>query len=163
MLRRPGPRYTAHSLLLRLPLVGRLILASEMARFSRMLAIMLGSSVDMLDALAIATKAVTLAPLQRHLNTVMDEVREGGALSRALGRSPLVPPLLPHLVSNGESSGNLIEMLDTAAESFEFKVQNALSLLLSLIEPLLILVMGGIVLTIVIAILLPIFEMNQLV
>lgn len=163
VLRRPGPRYTAHAALLRVPVLGRLIQVSEIARFSRMLAIMLGSSVDMLDALAIAAKSVTLAPLQRHLASVMDEVREGGALSRALGRSPLVPPLLPHLVGNGESSGNLIEMLDTAAESFEFKVQNTLSLLLSLIEPLLILVMGAIVLTIVIAILLPIFEMNQLV
>lgn len=163
VLRRPGPRYALHAALLRLPILGRLIQASEIARFSRMLAIMLGSSVDMLDALAIAAKAVTLAPLQRHLGAVMDEVREGGALSRALGRSPLVPPLLPHLVGNGESSGNLIEMLDTASESFEFKVQNTLSLLLSLIEPLLILVMGAIVLMIVIAILLPIFEMNQLV
>ncbi len=163
LIQRPGPRYAAHSALLRVPVVGRLILSSEIARFSRMLAIMLGSSVDMLDALAIATKAVTLTPLHRHLEAVMDEVREGGALSRALARSPLVPPLLPHLVGNGESSGNLIEMLDTATESFEFKVQNTLSLLLSLIEPLLILLMGGIVLTIVIAILLPIFEMNQLV
>lgn len=163
LLRRPGPRRTLHQALLRTPVVGRLLLSSEIARFSRMLAIMLGSSVDMLDALAIAAKSVTLAPLQEHLNTVMDEVREGGALSHALGRSSLVPPLLPHLVGNGESSGNLIEMLDTAAESFEFKVQNTLSLLLGLIEPLLILVMGGIVLTIVIAILLPIFEMNQLV
>lgn len=163
VLRRPGPRFAAHSFLLRVPVLGRLIMFSEISRFSRMLAIMLGSSVDMLDALAIASKSVSLAPLQRHLVTVMDEVREGGALSRALGRSPLVPALLPHLVGNGESSGNLIDMLDTAAESFEFKVENTLSVLLSLIEPLLILAMGAIVLTIVIAILLPIFEMNQLV
>jgi len=163
VLQRPAARRRLHAILLRLPVLGRLILSSEIARFSRMLAIMLSSSVDMLDALAIATKSVTLLPLQDHLDTVMDEVREGGALSRALGRSALVPPLLPHLVGNGESSGNLIEMLDTAAESFEFKVQNTLALLLGLIEPLLILVMGGIVLTIVVAILLPIFEMNQLV
>ncbi len=163
VLQHPGPRYAAHSALLRTPVVGRLILSSEIARFSRMLAIMLGSSVDMLDALTIAAKAVTLAPLHRHLEAVMDEVREGGALSRALARSPLVPPLLPHRVANGESSGNLIEMLDTAAESFELKVQNNLKLILSFLEPLLILAMGGIVLTIVIAILLPIFEMNQLV
>jgi general secretion pathway protein F len=163
VLRRPGPQYAFHATLLRAPVLGRLIIASEISRFSRMLAIMLGSSVDMLDALAIATKAVAMRPLQRHFAAVMEEVREGSALSRALGRSPLVPPLLPHLVANGESSGNLIEMLDTAAESFEFKVQNTLSLLLSLLEPLLILVMGAIVLAIVIAILLPIFEMNQLV
>jgi general secretion pathway protein F len=163
VLRRPGPRYAFHALLLRLPVLGRLLRASEVARFARMLAIMLGSSVDMLDALAIASKSVGLVPLQRNFASAMEEVREGGALSRALGRSPLIPPLLPHLIANGESSGNLIEMLDTAAESFEIKVQNTLTLLLSLLEPLLILVMGAIVLAIVIAILLPIFEMNQLV
>lgn len=163
VLHQPAPRYAAHAALLRAPILGRLLRASEVARFARMLAIMLGSSVDMLDALAIATKAVGLLPLQRHFTAAMDEVREGSALSRALARSPQMPPLLPHLVANGESSGNLIEMLDTAAESFEIKVQNTLTLLLSLLEPLLILVMGAIVLTIVIAILLPIFEMNQLV
>ena len=74
-----------------------------------------------------------------------------------------MPALVPHLIANGEASGNLVEMLDTAAEAYEFKVENTLGLLLSIIEPLLILVMGGIVLAIVIAILLPIFEMNQLV
>ncbi len=163
LLRRPGPQFFVHVLLLRAPILGRLIIAGEIARFSRMLAIMLGSSVDMLDALAIANKAVTFIPLQRLLVTATDEVREGGALSRALGKATLIPPLLPHLVGNGESSGNLIEMLDTAAESFEFKVENSLALVLSLIEPLLILIMGSIVLLIVIAILLPIFEMNQLV
>ncbi len=162
-LRRPAPRHAFHSLLLKLPIVGRLIIASEASRFARMLAIMLGSSVDMLDALAIASKAAAFLPLQRHYTKVIEEVREGGALSTAIGRSPLIPALLPHLIANGESSGNLIEMLDTAAESFEFKVQSTLTLLLSLLEPLLILVMGSIVLAIVIAILLPIFEMNQLV
>ncbi len=159
----PKPRSFLHTTLLRLPLIGKLLGISEFGRFSRMLAIMLSSSVDMLDALAIASKTVVLLPLQRHLDVVMEEVREGGALSRALMRSPWVPPLLPHLVANGESSGNLVEMLDTAAESFEFKLQNMLSVLLGLLEPLLILLMGALVLAIVIAILLPIFDMNQLV
>lgn len=162
-LQRPGSRRALHRLLLRMPVVGRLVQATEVARFSRMLAIMLGSSVDMLDALAIATRSVTLLPLSDHLEAVTLDVREGSPLGRALARSSLVPPLLPHLVASGESSGNLVEMLDAAAESFELRTQNTLTLLLGLLEPLLILVMGGIVLVIVIAILLPIFEMNQLV
>jgi general secretion pathway protein F len=163
LLRKDRPRFVFHRFLLAVPVLGKLLLSTETARFARMLAIMLGSSVDMLDALAIAARSVSLAPLQRHLKQVIEEVREGSSLSRALAKSSLVPPLLPHLIGSGESSGNLVEMLDTGAESFEFKVQNQLSLLLGLLEPLLILLMGAIVLTIVIAILLPIFEMNQLV
>jgi general secretion pathway protein F len=163
LVQKDRPRFLFHRFLLSVPVLGKLLLSSETARFARMLAIMLGSSVDMLDALGIAAKSVTLVPLQRHLKQVIEEVREGSSLSRALAKSPLVPPLLPHLIGSGEASGNLVEMLDTGAESFEFKVQNQLSLLLGLLEPLLILLMGAIVLTIVIAILLPIFEMNQLV
>lgn len=162
-LRRPGPRDKLHRLLAGLPIAGRLALENDAARFARTLAIMLGSSVGMLDALLIASKAVGMLPLRAHITQTIAEVREGEALSRALARSRLVPPLLTHLTASGESSGNLIEMLDTAAEAFEYKVQNSLSLGLSLVEPLLILIMGGIVLVIVIAILLPIFEMNQLV
>ncbi|MBM4227077.1 MAG: type II secretion system protein GspF [Gammaproteobacteria bacterium] len=162
-LQKDKPRFLFHRFLLAVPVLGKLLVSSETARFARMLAIMLGSSVDMLDALGIAAKSVTLSPLQKHLRDVIEEVREGSALSRALVKSSLVPPLLPHLIGSGEASGNLVEMLDTGAESFEFKVQNQLSLLLGLLEPLLILLMGAIVLTIVIAILLPIFEMNQLV
>lgn len=162
-LRRPAPRLAFHRLLVATPVLGVLLRVTESARFARMLGIMLGSSVDMLDALAISAKAVTLAPYQLLLAQVIEEVREGTALSTSLGRSRLVPPLLPHLIGSGEASGNLVEMLDTAAESFEFKIQNQLSLLLGLLEPLLILLMGGMVLAIVIAILLPIFEMNQLV
>jgi general secretion pathway protein F len=162
-LKRSGPRFALHALLARLPLIGRLLIENDMARFSRMLAIMLGSSVDMLDALNIASKSVGLMPLRRHIETTVDSVREGEALSHALAASPLTPPLLVHLCASGEAGGNLIEMLDTAAEAFEYKVQNSLALALSLLEPLLILFMGSLVLGIVIAILLPIFEMNQLV
>lgn len=162
-LQRPGPRLAFHRLLVKVPVLGPLLRVTDSARFARMLGIMLGSSVDMLDALAIAAKAVTLAPYRLHLDNTIAEVREGTALSKALARSSLVPPLLPHLIASGEASGNLVEMLDTAGESFEFKVQNQLSLLLGLLEPLLILLMGAVVLAIVVAILLPIFEMNQLV
>ncbi len=163
LLRRPQLLFYFQRGLLKLPVVGRLILAGSLARFARMLAIMLSSSVDMLDALAIAIKGTSILPIQHDLTRAMEEVREGNALSRALGKSAYVPALVPHLIANGEASGNLVEMLDTAAEAYEFKVENTLGLLLSIIEPLLILVMGGIVLAIVIAILLPIFEMNQLV
>ena len=163
MIKRPAIRYRWHSLLMGLPYVGRLLIESNVSRFSRMLAIMLSSSVDMLDALKIASKSVYLVPLQESINTALIAVREGSALHKALREAPEIPSIVPHLVASGESAGNLVEMLDTAAESLEYRVQNFLALALSLIEPLLIIVMGGIVLLIVIAILLPIFDMNQLI
>ena len=128
-----------------------------------MLAIMLGSSVDMLDALLISSKSIYLLPLREEINLVLHAVKEGESLSKALKESPNIPSIIPHLVVSGETSGNLVEMLDTGAESLAYRVDNFLGILLGLLEPALILIMGGIVLVIVIAILLPIFEMNQLV
>ncbi|MEM7467917.1 MAG: type II secretion system F family protein, partial [Pseudomonadota bacterium] len=159
LLRRPGFRFAWHSLLMRTPLLGKLMINSDVSRFTRMLAIMLGSSVDMLDSLLIASKSVYLLPLREEINLTLERVKEGEALSKALSDSPSVPSIIPHLVVSGESSGNLVEMLDTGAESLEYRVENFLKILLGLLEPALILIMGAIVLLIVIAILLPIFDM----
>ena len=163
MLRRERFRRGWHTFLIRLPLVGKLLINADISRFTRMLAIMLSSSVDMLDSLLIASKSIYLLPLREEMNMALDRVREGESLSKALNESPNVPSIIPHLVVSGESSGNLVEMLDTGAESLEYRVENFLSVLLGLLEPALILIMGAIVLLIVIAILLPIFDMNQLV
>ena len=162
-LQKPNFRAQWHRLLMKMPLLGTLLIESDIGRFTRMLSIMLSSSVDMLDALVIASKSTYLIPLRKQLDGVIVQVREGEALNRALNEVDRMPSIVPHLALSGESSGNLEEMLDTAAETLEYRVQNFLSLLMGLIEPLLILVMGAIVLLIVIAILLPIFDMNQLV
>jgi general secretion pathway protein F len=163
LLKKNGFRYKVHQILMSLPLVGKLLINSDASRFTRMLAIMLGSSVDMLDALLIASKSIYLSPLKDEINLVLLAVKEGESLSNALKDSPHMPSIIPHLVVSGESSGNLVEMLDTGAETLEYRVDNFLNVLLGLLEPALILLMGGIVLLIVIAILLPIFDMNQLV
>ena len=158
-----GFRTKWHQLLLSTPLLGRLLIDSDIGRFTRMLSIMLASSVTMIDALNIASKSIYLLPMRHRIDKLIDRVREGEALNQALDDVENMPNIVPHLVLSGESSGNLEEMLDTAAETLEYRVQNFLSLLMGLVEPLLILVMGAIVLAIVIAILLPIFDMNQLV
>ncbi len=163
LLNRVRFRYKVHQFIMRLPLIGKLLINSDASRFTRMLAIMLGSSVDMLDALLIASKSIYLLPLKDEINLVLLAVKEGESLSNALKDSPHMPSIIPHLVVSGESSGNLVEMLDTGAETLEYRVDNFLNILLGLLEPALILIMGGIVLVIVIAILLPIFDMNQLV
>ena len=90
-------------------------------------------------------------------------MREGGGLARALGKSKLFPPLVIHLIASGEQSGKLDLMLVRAAEAQTRELENWVAALTALLEPVLILVMGGIVLFIVIAIMLPIIEMNQLV
>ncbi|MGR8947865.1 MAG: type II secretion system inner membrane protein GspF [Gammaproteobacteria bacterium] len=152
-----------HSLVSKIPLIGKLIIDADIGRFTRMLSIMLSSSVTMIDALVIASKSIYLLPMRARIDKVTERVREGESLNQALEDVESMPNIVPHLVLSGESSGNLEEMLDTAAETLEYRVQNIMSLLLSLAEPLLILILGAIVLLIVIAILLPIFDMNQMV
>ncbi|MGE0486276.1 MAG: type II secretion system inner membrane protein GspF [Gammaproteobacteria bacterium] len=162
-LRREGVRRRVHGALMRLPVLGGLLVETECAKFARTLGILLGSGVDMLDALAIAAKSVVLVPLRDALSGVVVRVREGAALGQSLRDTGIAPPLLSHLVTSGEQSGELSRMLDTAAQTFDHKNANAVAVALGLFEPLLIFLMGGIVLFVVVAILLPIFEMNQLV
>lgn len=149
--------------LLRLPLVGRLLQTLALARFSRILSLLLASGVPLLRALEISSETVA----NRAYRTVLDEARlrmaEGGRLSATLERSPLFPPLLTHLIQVGERSGSLEESLETAGRSFEREFEASISRLLGLLEPLLVLAMGLMVGLVVIAVLLPIFELNQLI
>lgn len=163
LTKRPAVRFALHQQLIRTPLIGKFLIQSDSARFARTLSILLSSGVDMLDALAIAAQAVSLLPLRKRLNEVVVSVREGESLSVALQRSNMLPGLLVQLTASGENSGELPRMLDTAAMAFEQKTTNAITLILGIIEPALIFLMGALVLFIVIAILLPIFEMNQLI
>ena len=162
LLRQPRVRLVVDRVLLRLPLSGALIAEADGARFARTLAILLDSGLPMIDALRIAAAAVANTATRGDVDAAIERVREGAALSQGLSRVRGFPPLLAHLVANGEQSGELPRMLDSAAEAHERGMQGRLSVLLGLAEPLLILAMGGIVLLIVIAILLPIFDMNRL-
>lgn len=162
-LRNPQRRYAFHALLLRLPVLGRLTRAVHAARFASTLAILVGSRVPLLSALQAGAGVVSNLPMKQALEETQRRVREGAPLSRALGVSKLFPPLLVHMIASGEASGRLDDMLERAATQQSGEVENRLATLTSLFEPVLILLMGVLVLVIVMAMLLPIFEMNQLV
>ncbi len=163
LLRRESARRKWHRFLLRLPLVSRLIRGMNAARFARTLSILAESGVPVLDALRISAEVVTNLPMHAAVENAARQVREGASLSRSLSQSGYFPPMTIHLIASGESSGRLELMLERAAISQERELESVIQTMLGLFGPLLILVMGGIVLLIVLAILLPIFNLNQLV
>lgn len=163
LLLKPSNLYAFHHFLLRIPVLGRLTRTLNAARFASTLAILVGSRVPLLTALQAGADVVSNQPMKKALAEAQRMVREGVPLARALGASKLFPPLLVHMIASGESSGRLDEMLERAAKQQTNEVENRLATLTSLFEPVLILVMGVVVLLIVMAMLLPIFEMNQLI
>lgn len=156
-------RYRFHQVLLSLPLISRLVRGLNAARFARTFSILTASSVPVLEGLRISAQVVSNLPMRAAIEDAAAKVREGASLHTALERSRYFPPMTIHLIASGESSGNLEGMLDRAAVSQEREMETLMAALLGLFEPLLILVMGGVVLLIVLAILLPIFDINQLV
>lgn len=163
LLRREHWRYRYHRLLLRLPLIGRLARGLNTARFARTLSILAGSGVPLLDALRTSGEVIGNRPMRAAVAEAAQRVREGSGIGRALEQSGYFPPMTVHLIKSGESSGRLNDMLERAAETQERELETRIAMVVGLFEPLLIVTMGGVVLTIVLAILLPIFELNQLV
>lgn len=163
MLRRLPFRRRWHRFLLRVPLVGRLTRGINTARFTRTLSILAGSGVPVLEALRIAGEVVINVPMREAIHETAVRVREGAPLGRSLGASRLFPPMTMHLISSGEASGELESMLERAADNQEREVDSLVGALLSILEPALIVLMGVLVFAIVMAILLPIFQLNQLV
>ncbi|TAL89574.1 MAG: type II secretion system protein GspF [Rhodanobacter sp.] len=162
-LRRPTTRRRWHALLLRLPWLGSLIRGVNTSRFASTLAILVGGGVPLLAALDSGAQVMTNLVMREALEHATERVREGASLARALGETRAFPPLLVHLVASGEVSGQLEQMLERAAQLETQSLERRLAVFLTLLEPVMILVMGGVVLMIVLAILLPIMEMNQLV
>jgi general secretion pathway protein F len=163
VLRQPRLRYQAHLFLLRLPVLGRLVRGINTARMASTMAILAGSGVPLMAGLTAAAGVVNNLPMRQAVNEAAKMVREGVALSRALSVSGYFPPLLVHLIASGEASGQLDVMLERAAAQQEQEVGNYTTILTSLLEPVLILTMGIVVLLIVLAILMPIIDMNQMV
>jgi general secretion pathway protein F len=162
-LRRPGPKFAWHKFQLRIPLMGRLIRTANAARFSRTLSIMAASSVPILDAMHIAAQVLTNLPMRQAVEDAASRVREGSSLYQALEKTGYFPPMTLSLLASGEASGNLEGMLERSADIQEREIETLVSTIQGLFEPILILVMGGIVMVIVLAILLPIFDLNQLI
>ncbi len=162
-LRQPALRRRWHATVLRLPLLGRLVRAAEASRFARTLALLVGSAVPLLDALSIAGQVVHNLPMREALARVAARVREGQGFARALADTGEFPPIAVRLIASGEKSGRLDDMLAEAAAHQERELDSALGIAMAALGPGVILLVGGLVLFIVLAILLPIFELNSLI
>ncbi|MDP2285125.1 MAG: type II secretion system inner membrane protein GspF [Pseudohongiella sp.] len=162
-LKKPLIRIRLDAWLLQLPWLGSLTRSINTARFSSTLAILLDGGVPMLAALRSSARVITNQVMAVAVAGVIIRVQEGTSLARALGEPGIFPPLLIHMVASGEASGKLEQMLQRAAELETQALERRLAVFLTLLEPVMILVMGGVVLMIVLAILLPIMEINQLV
>ncbi len=156
-------RFRVHAWRLRLPLLGRFDHAANTARFASTLSILVGAGVPLLNAMGAAVGVMSSLPMQRSLEDVARQVREGVPLSRALKAVGGFPPVLVHLVSSGEATGRLEQMLDRAANEQAKELGRRVETFTALLGPAVVLLMGAVVLLIVLAILLPVFEMNQLV
>lgn len=162
-LARPVLRRRWHGLLLGTPWVGGVVRGVNASRFASTLSILAGGGVPLLAALGSGAQVMTNMVMSEAVGRAIERVREGASLARALGETRAFPPLMVHLVASGEASGKLASMLARAARLETQALERRLAVFLTLLEPLMILAMGGVVLLIVLAILLPIMEINQLV
>ena len=163
LLQKDGPRRRYHQVLLKTPIAGRLTRGVNTARFTRTFSILAGSGVPILEAMKISAEVIENLPMRDAVTEAAIRVREGGSIAKSLQTSQLFPPMMIHLISSGEAGGRLEEMLTRAANGQEREVNGLIAALLGILQPLLIIIMGGVVLTIVLAILLPIFEINNLI
>jgi len=162
-LRQEGFRLKFDGMLLRLPLLGRLIRDLHAARMARTLATMIESRLPLVEGLKLTVGTVHNRELRRATLDIVDSIRGGGSLSGAMARAGVFPPLLVYLAASGESAGRLEVLLARAADYLEREFDNFTSTALSMLEPAIIVVMGGIVATIVLAILLPILQLQSLI
>lgn len=149
-------------ILLRIPLLGKAIQIIHIARFSQTLAMLCSSGIPIIDGLKTASAIISNLPIRKALLTATERIREGANIHLALKQTNFFPPFAIHLIASGEMSGEIVTVLEHSARQQEEEFFRFMDTLLKLFEPALILFMGGIVLFIVLAILLPIFDLNQL-
>ena len=161
-LRQPSIRLAFDTRLLRLPLLGRLLRDLHAARMARTLSTMVASRLPLLEGLTLTAGTIHNRRLRAASDEIVDAIRGGGSLSAAMRRTGVFPPLLTYLTASGEAAGRLDEMLEKAADYLEREFDRFTATALSLLEPAIIIVMGGVVATIVLSILLPILQLNTL-
>ncbi len=149
--------------LLRIPLIGNAMKIINTARFSRTFSILISAGIPVLEAMTIASQLITMIPIQKAVEEATHRVREGANIYLALKNTHYFPPMSLHLIASGEMSGQLSQMLERAAMNQENEVSQLIETSLALFEPAIILVMGAVVLFIVLAVLLPIFQLDQLI
>lgn len=162
-LRNVDNRRRFHAFLLRVPLLGRVVRGTNTTRFARTLATLTSSAVPVLDALRISGEVVNNLPMREAVQAAAVKVREGSPIGKSLAASKQFPPMMIHLIASGESSGELETMLDRAATNQEREMDAVLGAFVGLLGPLMIVIMAALVLFIVLAMLLPIFQLNELV
>jgi general secretion pathway protein F len=155
-------RLAFDSWLLRIPLIGRLLRDLHAARMARTLGTMVASRLPLLDGLMLTAGTIHNRRLRVASDDIVEAIRGGGSLSAAMRRAGVFPPLLTYLAASGEAAGRLDEMLERAADYLEREFDRFTATALSLLEPAIIVIMGGIVATIVLSILLPILQLNTL-
>jgi len=163
MLRQDIFKRQYHRILLNLPLLGKLVKGLNTGRFARTFSILAASGVPVLDAMRISAQVLQNLPMRDSVLESANRVREGAGISESLAVEGYFPPMMIHLIASGEVSGNLEDMLERSADTQEREMETLLSALMGLFEPLMIICMGGTVLVIVMAIMMPILDMNQLV
>nr|WP_314430957.1 type II secretion system inner membrane protein GspF [uncultured Brevundimonas sp.] len=161
-MRNPGFRLAVDRRVLRLPVVGRLTRDLHGARMARTLSTMIAAGLPVLEGLTITARTVSNRALRASTETMADAVREGGSLSAAMRRADVFPPILVHMTASGEASGRLEPMMERAADYLEREFSAFTAVMLSFLEPAIIVVMGGVVALIVLSILLPILQINTL-
>ncbi len=157
-----GFRYRFDGMMLRLPLLGRLIRDLHAARMARTLSTMVASRLPLMEGLVLTTQTVHNRVLRQASEEIVESIRGGGSLSAALRRAGVFPPLLVYLAASGESAGRLDTMLERAADYLEREFDSFTSAALAMLEPVIIILMGGIVAVIILSILLPILQLQSL-
>ena len=161
LLRKRAFRMKYDRIILSLPVIGKAVRTVNAARFGRTLGILNAASVPILDGMSAAVQLITPLPMRDAVAVSITQVREGMPIHTSLKKTQFFEPMFLHLVASGEASGRLEQMLEKAASNQERNVEGLIENTLTLFEPIMILVMGGVVLFIVMAIMLPIFALNQ--
>ena len=156
-------RFKWHRFLLKLPLVGSFIRISQSARFTRTLGILTKSTVPIVQALSLSGKVINNLVIKNSVEKTASQVREGSSLSQSLKNNGYFPPMTIRLINSGEQSGILSDMLERAADTQERDVNHKLRSIVSVMQPVAILIVGMMILLIVLAMLLPIFQMNTII
>jgi general secretion pathway protein F len=149
-------------MILRIPIMGKLLRIIVTTRFARTLAILLNSGIPLLQSMDIAKAVVNNVVISDAIESAKEGIREGESIAEPLRRSKVLPSMVTHMIAVGEKTGELEQMLFKVSEAYDNEVETTMSRMTSLLGPIVILVLGGVVLFIVLAILLPMFEMNQI-
>jgi general secretion pathway protein F len=161
--KRKGVKMLMDRVKLHMPVFGQLARKMAVSRFARTLSILTASGVPILKAMGIVRTVVNNEVLSKAIDEAAEAVGAGKSIAEPLAKSGVFPPIVTHMVAVGETSGRVEEMLQNVADAYDTEVENSVLALVSLLEPAMIIIMGGVVGFIVFAILMPIFEMNQMV